>query len=104
MNTGIRRFNGNPLIDARPPLSDTVRTVGRSTLADIIYPSPSREKIARDLEKIIRESHVVHCPLNITGITGIGKLHLPGRRVFVFRVETIIHIRLLASFGRRHIL
>lgn len=86
--TGVRRYDGNPFIEALPQLPDTrrsfllqlsnypdkptsalrtssevIRIMESSTLADIVYPFPEYEKGAIDLARILREAYVARNPL-----------------------------------------
>jgi hypothetical protein len=93
VKTGVRRFDGNPFIEALPSMPDTrqsfllqltnnpdrptaalrgasevVRIMELSTLGEIVYPFPIYEKAAIDLARIIRESYVGRNPLTAQDI------------------------------------
>lgn len=91
--TGVRRYDGNPFIEALPQLPETresfllqlsnypdkptrtlrassevIRIMELSTLSDIVYPFPEYEKCAIDLARILRESYVSRNPLTAIDI------------------------------------
>lgn len=87
-HTGVRRFDGNPFIEALPPLpatreafltqlanypdrptqalrrtSEIVRLMEVTTLTEVVYPFPDYEKPAIALASMLRESYVARNPL-----------------------------------------
>lgn len=88
IETGVRRFEGNPFIEALPPLEATkqafltnlshyppkpttttrrageiVRIMELSTLNDVVYPFPEYQKAGLALATIIRDTYVARNPL-----------------------------------------
>ncbi|KWC20170.1 ATP-binding protein [Burkholderia ubonensis] len=87
-HTGVRRFDGNPFIEALPPLPATreafliqlanypdrpthalrraspiIRLMELTTLTEIVYPFPDYEKSAIALASMLRETYVARNPL-----------------------------------------
>jgi hypothetical protein len=88
VETGVYRFNGNPFIEALPPLDATkqafltslshyppkptaatrrageiVRIMELSTLNDVVYPFPEYQKAGLALASIMRDTYVARNPL-----------------------------------------
>ncbi|MBI1891249.1 MAG: ATP-binding protein [Burkholderiales bacterium] len=91
--TGVKRFKGNPFIEALPPLpasksdfltlvanypdvptdkdrrkGEIVRLMELQTLNDLVYPFPAYQKIALALATMLPETYVARNPLDVTDV------------------------------------
>jgi hypothetical protein len=91
--TGVRRFEGNPFIEALPPLpstksdfihalehypppprdairkqSEIVRLMEMQTIKDLVFPFPEYQGASVALGTILRDSYVARNPLSVTDV------------------------------------